>query len=410
MLNKKIYSQISYYIIKWTLLSTLLGALGANLVLITHKGIDFLSQLAAANQLVSPLFGGSLVGIIIYYIDYRAAGLGTNLYINQTKGNGVISAPVKLLVSKLIATQITLGLIGVGGLVGPLLLLGSSLASCLKGVLELFQLNIADNRLQIKVLSVCGAAATLGPLLGAPLGGGIFASEVLYKSSLDYNDLFPAILSSSLGHFFYQSSLPVNQSQLAFQFPEFTTLDILLLIVAALICGLLGQSFILIFNWMQRKFAQLSIPVLFKPLVASGLVVVIYMLLDIELQIDSTGLEQIFFQLLSLKTVSVFLLAKICLAIIVISSGGSAAVVDVALLSGAAAGNLLSYLFPTLSLSVLVIVGLSATLASIANVPLATIVLVTEMFNLNSSLPVVIGAVIGFLVGRPKIVFKYIER
>ncbi|GAB6098809.1 hypothetical protein JCM16358_06880 [Halanaerocella petrolearia] len=409
MSRQRLYSEISQYILKWTLLSILLGSLGASLVWIVKKVVSILNQLTADYYLVTPLLGGVMLGLIIYYFDWRAAGLGTNLYIAQTKGDIPLTQPVKLIIGKFLATGITLGLIGVGGLVGPLLLLGSSLVFFISQILNFFKIKVINRQLEFRVLSVCGAAATLGPMLGTPLGGGIFASEVLYKSSLDYNDLFPAILSSSFGYFCYQSFVSSQSSKLIITFPDFKVGEIGLLILAALVCGVLGQSFILIFNWIDNYFTTLEIPKLFKPLVAGGVIACLNLISGIRLQTDILELGQLLSKQLSIKVLLTFLVLKIVLTIIVISSGGSAAITDVALFSGAVTGNLLAYLFPQLPVAALVIVGLSATLASIANVPLATIVLVAEMFNLSFSLPVVIGGIIGFLVGRPKTVFKYIE-
>jgi CIC family chloride channel protein len=52
---------------------------------------------------------------------------------------------------------------------------------------------------------------------------------------------------------------------------------------------------------------------------------------------------------------------------------------------------------------------MSAILSSVANVPLATIILVSEIYGINLSLSVVLGSIIGFLVGRAQAVYQYLE-
>jgi CIC family chloride channel protein len=382
----------------------LLGALNSGLVFIAKIGVDKLTEIGTRHFLL-PIVGALLVGGLVYYWDNRAQGLGTNIYISSIRQNKLIH-PGRLLLVKLSATILTLGLIGVGGLVGPLLLLGSTIAIIIGNIMGKINLKLGFLDVDRRVLSICGAAAALGPWLGAPLGGGIFASEVLYKSSLDYNDLFPALLSSSFGYFFYQFIDFGQELQIAVSLPDFNLTQIILLIFAAVICGLLGQGFILIFKLVTNWFADLQLLDLLKPVLATGIVLALAILLKPE-EIDSVS--PLFSQLFSPEVIVKLLIFKIAAVIFIVGSGGSAAVVDVAFFAGALAGQLLYYIFPQLPLAALVIVGLSATLASIANVPLATIILVLELLDLSFNLPVVIGGIIGFLVGRPRAVFTYIN-
>ncbi len=399
-----VYRRVADYIFRWLGISLVLGLMGSGLTFVVKTGVEGLSFTDQYSAV--PLLGGLLVGFIVYYFDSRAAGLGTNKYISYTKGKQAVRQSVKLMAAKLSATVITLGLIGVGGLVGPLLLLGSLGAVIINQGLSKVSCGLINNQLEYRVLNVCGAAAALGAWLKAPLGGGIFASEVLYQSSLDYNDLFPAILSSSFGYFFYQFLVPTDAGVWTVNFPDFQLLDILLLMGAAVVCGILGQGIIWLFREMINLFSNLPGSKLLRPILAAGTVIILTELIN---PMALTSVEELAAHNWSFKLLFGLLIYKVISVIIVVASGGSAAVVDMAFFSGAVAGNLLHYLAPQLSLAALVIVGLSATLASIANVPLAAIVLVVEMGSFNSSLPIVIGSIIGFLVGRPQTVFEYIK-
>ncbi|OCL27183.1 chloride channel protein EriC [Orenia metallireducens] len=403
------YKKIGFYIIKWLIINLLLGFLGAIFVLILKKGIVHLNDLIYNRYYLAPIIGSLIMAILVRYFDFRAKGLGTDLYIKYTKSEFPLKKPLRLLISKFFATSVTLGLIGIGGLVGPLLLIGSSMAIVINKVFNYFKVRIFNSQLDYRVLSICGAAATLGPLLGAPLGGGIFASEILYKSSLDYNDLFPAILGSSFGYYFYHAFLPQPGLNIDLGLPEASLKELLLLIFVASICGIIGQSFISIFDFIHNFFKRLKIKSFLKPLMAGCIVLIIMELFKVESFINTVGINQLFFTPLREGRMIVLVLFKILLTMVIIAGGFSAAIVDTALISGALTGNLLYYIFPNIPLPVLVIIGLSATLSSIANIPLATMVIVSEIFNLNLSLPVIIGSIIGYLIGRPKAVFKYIR-
>ncbi|MFO7819090.1 MAG: chloride channel protein [Halanaerobacter sp.] len=385
-----------------------MGFLGANLVLALRLVINTLRSLVPHNLFLTPILGGVLVGVIIYYFDFRASGLGTNRYIGYTKQERLIRKPGKLLVSKFSNTVLTLGLMGVEGLVGPSLLLGSSLASLLQQLADKFKIGFVTTDEEYHVLNVCGAAAVLGPLLGVPVGGGIFASEVLYKSSLDYNDLFPAILSSSFGYFIYDLSYQIPNLNYDIHFPHLSSLDILLIIIAAVIAGFVGQEIIFIYNTLEQWVSNLSMPDIFKPIAAGGLAALLINLFKMNEVITKLKVEEILFSSLAAKILISLLIFKVLITIIVISSGGSVAMVDTALLIGGLLGDLLHFLIP-LQLELLVITCMSAILASLANVPLATIILIPEIFGINLSLPIALGSIIGFLIGRAQTVYQYLE-
>ena len=407
-MKSNFYESIVIYILKWLLLSLLLGFLGANLVLVLQLVIDFFRDLLDYTAFFTPLIGGLLVGIIIYYFDMRSSGLGTNRYIEYAKQDQPITQPGKLLVSKFVNSSVTLGLMGVEGLVGPILLLGSSLSSLIEQLADEFQIKFITEENGYRVLNVCGAAATLGPLLGAPIGSGIFVSEVLYESSLNYNDLFPAILSSSFGYFFYNLFYQVPSLDYNIYLPHLNMHNILFVIIVALIAGFVGQGIILIYNFFNNWINNSSIKIIFRPIIAGFIVVLLIRIFNINEIVTKVKIEQIIFTGLSAKVLISLLLFKILITIIVISSGGSVAMVDTAVVTGGLLGNLLHFIIP-LPLNLLVVTAMSAILASLANVPLATIILISEIFGVNLSLSIVLGSIIGFLIGRAQTVYQYLD-
>ena len=79
-----------------------------------------------------------------------------------------------------------------------------------------------------------------------------------------------------------------------------------------------------------------------------------------------------------------------------------------ALFIGAVSGNWLAGLAaggdPNLTAS-LVVSGMAASLASIANVPIAAAVMLIEMVGMNLGMPVVLGSIIGYAVGRSRNIY-----
>ncbi len=390
----------------WLIISLVLGFLGSVLVIFIENLQGYLRVFLKEQFILVPLLAAVLIAILIS-LDQRVAGLGTEEYIRYTLEDNKLEKPIKLFLYKLLATIITIGMTGLNGVVGPLLLLGSSLAAGMNKIFLKF--NMTQFNQSIRTLSLCGAAATLGPLLGAPLGAGVFVSEVLYKSALGYNDIFPAILSSSFGYFFYYSFTPYARLNLDLSVPQAGIKDILLMVVVSLICGVIGQSFIFSFNLIKEFFTKVKLSTISKTILVAIVIIIAIYFIGADDFLDSVEVEEFLQRSLKDSNLILIILIKIFLIMLLINSGYSIAIVDIAIITGALSGHLLFYIFPQIPLHVLVFIGLSATLASIANVPLATIIIVIEIFNVNLSLPIIIGSIIGYIVGRPRVVFKYIS-
>src|SRR5699024_9914525 len=177
------------YLIRWLFFATLVGIGGGVSAIMLTTMVDWISELGMRLPvIIAPAIGGVIVSLI-YLIDKDAAGAGTPNYLRAVNlYQGHIQRRTWL--TKLLASSATIGFRGSGGFEGPMLLMGGSLGNVLS------KLPILKNRIDKedrRRLAVCGAAGAMGAIFRSPLGGGIFASELLYKSSLHYNDTFPAI-------------------------------------------------------------------------------------------------------------------------------------------------------------------------------------------------------------------------
>ena len=137
------------------------------------KSIQLAAGVAGVLPLwLTPMLGGLLV-CFIYRWDNKAAGFGTDHYIhavNVKRGH----LKVKNLLSKLVATAVTLGFNGSGGVEGPMLVIGGSLAGTISKI-PLVAKNFSEE--DQRILTICGAAGAVGAIFHSPLGGGILWSN-----------------------------------------------------------------------------------------------------------------------------------------------------------------------------------------------------------------------------------------
>ena len=247
---------VSRYMAKWLFLAALVGIGGGLSAVVLNDAIDFVTDLSTNIPVwLSPAVGAALIVLIYAYWDQQAAGSGTNRYLYAVNiDNGEMR--FRTLFSKIAATAATLGFRGSGGVEGPMVVIGGSLAKGLTRIpfIEKF-LNDDDFRL----LAICGAAGAVGAVFRSPLGGGIFVVEVLYRTSLHYHDLFPAVLSSTMGFAAYcrfASGTPL------FMIPDYLpdVVHVPWYIISGLISGAVAYLFMVVFAIITRQMRKIAFP------------------------------------------------------------------------------------------------------------------------------------------------------
>ncbi len=404
------------YILRWSLTSLIIGTASGVVVYLFKRAVLFFSQLPALQILVyaGPALGGLIIGLVFYRIEPEARGEGMPTYIQTVNGNkGFV--PLRLTVCKYLAGLFTLGFGGSGGFVGPMALVNGGVGSFLARNLRRFSHPFNLKREELDTATVCGVAGALGALLKAPLGGGIFAVEILYAASINYRKLFPAILSSGLGYTIY--GLITDFSPLwgrrAFSFqPK----EIPLFLLAAVLTGWIGLFFITVYEKVSALFKRIRISDDLKPALGGIGCGLIGLILGVKVMgVGINTLEEIMqprstFTLFALISIILLVLGKIVATAFTIGSGGSAGFTFPSLILGALAGDLVAISFgvtePGTHLA-LIVVGIAGSLGAILNVPIASIVICIEMFGFSFSLPAILGGVIGFMVGRPKVIYEY---
>jgi len=288
---------------------------------------------------------------------------------------------------------------------------GSFLSRKLKGFSH--PLHLREEELD--TATVCGVAGALGALLKAPLGGGIFAVEILYAASINYRKLFPAILSSGIGYTIYGliTDFSPPWGRMAF---SFRPREIPLFLLAAVLTGWMGLLFIAVYEKISAFFKGIGVSDNLKPAlggIGCGLIG-----LSIGLKVMGVGITTLreiiqprsTFTLFALFSIMLFLFGKMAATAFTIGSGGSAGFTFPSIMLGALAGDLVAISFgvtdPGTHLA-LVVVGIAGSLGAILNVPIASIVICIEVFGFSFSLPAILGGVIGFMVGRPKVIYEY---
>jgi CIC family chloride channel protein len=324
--------------------------------------------------------GGLLSGLLVYNFAPEAEGHGTDTVVKAFhRAGGFIRARVAPL--KLIASAITIGSGGSAGREGPTALIGAGVGSIYATIAHR-----SDKQRQVLVLA--GMAAGLSAIFRSPIGSAFFAIEVLYGSmEFETGALLHTMLASVVAY--AVNGLFVGWQPL-FYFPlaanKLRAPDYLWFGVLGVGAGLIATLLPVVFYRLRDVFRSLPFPPALNPAIGGLGVGLIALKFPHILGGGYGWIQEAIDGKLALKLLLILIFLKIIAFALTVSSGGSGGVFAPTLFVGAMLGGFLASLFH-LPAAMFVVVGMAATFGAAARVPIASLMMVTEMTGGYQLLP-----------------------
>ncbi len=201
-----------------------------------YAGSAHLPWLGLGFFVVIPVIGGLVYGPLIYRYAREARGHGVPEVMIAVAENGGRIRP-QVSVVKAVASALCIGAGGSVGREGPIVQIGSALASGLGQ-----RVRMPEN--QIRVLVACGAAGGIAATFNAPVTGVFFGVEIILRA-FSIEAIFTVMLSAMLADVISQAFL--GSAPFFAGFPPGITLhhtgDYLLVALLAVIAALVGLAF-----------------------------------------------------------------------------------------------------------------------------------------------------------------------
>jgi CIC family chloride channel protein len=346
--------------------------------------------------LLVPTLGGLACGVLVYWLAPEAEGHGTDAMVRVFHSvKGKIRGRVPII--KTVASILTIGTGGSAGREGPIAQIGAGFGSFLA-----VKLRLSD--WERRMLILAGAAGGVGAIFQAPLGGALFAVEVLYASTaIEFSAIVPCVVSSVVA---YSVFTGIFGPHVVFSPPPGVTfggaVELPFYLVFAVLCALVGFFYVTCFYGMRDHFfRRLRIPNHVKPAVG-GLLLGCVALAFPEIMAGGYGwIQQAIDGELPLRLMAMLVVAKILATSLTISSGGSGGVFAPSLFIGAMLGGSFGLLchqfFPSLAPDpkAFVLVGMGGFFAGVAKVPLTALIMTSEMSgSYNLLVPLMLVSVI----------------
>jgi len=349
-----------------------------------------------------PALGGLLVGLYNMYIVRTRPGHGLASVIKAVAQNdGILSRHLWL--HRTITSVLSIGTGGGGGREAPIAQVGAALGSSVAQVLKFS----AD---RTRTLLGCGAAAGLAAVFNAPLGGVMFAIEVIL-GDFSVRTFSPIVIAAVIGTVVSRSYLGNSST---FQVPDYTLVsnyELVFYFALGVLAGLSAVMFIKVYyrieEWFTGVQKERALPIWAMPAIGGLLTGIICMwlpgLYGFSYKVIDTavgGTEPL------LNMLGIYLLKPV-VAGLSVGSGGSGGMFAPAMKMGAMLGgmfgSLVHFLFPAITAAsgAYALVGMGALTAGIMRAPLTVILILFEITGkYEIVLPIMFAAVTAALIAR----------
>jgi len=409
-------------------LAVLIGLITAAAAVTFHEVIDLtrnvLYEEFGQNRLygdwmvmliVWPALGGLAVGVISRYLFGAHEGHGiVDVMESVIRSSGFIKPLVAI--EKIITSGITIGTGGSAGAEGPIVQIGAAIAS---GTGQTFRVS----RQQMSILIGCGAAAGISAIFNSPMGGLLFALEVILQD-FSIANMTPVVVASVIAnvatkaifqHILHRDWVAIFALSVNTEF-RLDWLQVQNFALLGFVCGVIGVTTTRLMYLTEQQFRRLRFPEAVRPALGAallGCIGILYVFLfgylrgvikPVPFHVypapvfygDGYGFIQTLLApgyYVNQKTtyllifLSFLTVAKIVGTCLTLGSGGSGGVIAPSLFLGAVAGGAMGMAMKIIGLfdvgrvypEAYAIVGMGAVLSAIVHAPLASILIILEL-------------------------------
>lgn len=348
-----------------------------------------LQDTAKWKLILIPAIGGLAVGLITTFFKsnvHSVADVIKAISLHRTL------SPVTA-VLKTITSAITLGTGGSAGREGPIIMIGASLGSA---VGQFFKFS----HTRISSATACGAAGGIAATFNAPMGGAMFAAEVLL-GKYGVRTFSPLIISAVTATVVSRAYFG---DEITIQAPEYvlkSVAELPLYAVMGVFIALISVFFIRFFYKAKEAFDFLDIPKWLKPALGGLLMGVLAVFCINIMGVGYGTIIEILQNQIPWYILIVFVFLKITATSLTLGSGGSGGQLVPSLFIGASAGGffggLMQYIFPGIAGNpeTYALVGMGAMLAAVIHAPITSIFILFEITqSYHIVLPVMISCIL----------------
>lgn len=383
------------------LLWAFLGLFGGIIAGVYWLVLDYFSQQLAYfdGLLVIPTMAicGLLAGLIIHFIGDPGE---IHLIVNNIRFNNGKLDPKNnpsMILSSLLC-------IASGGSLGPEAPLVQVIGSSGTWLGKLFRMKGED----LRSMSIAGMASGFTAMFGAPLGGSLFALEILHhRHAVEYyRAIMPAFVASCFSYIVFAliTQLSVGALWNLPQYEMLSKFDFLYAVIFAIIATGFGWFFIFCTKTFKQLFSKLVVPIYIKTMIGGISLGIIAYYLPITRYFSHYEVNTLLISDFSLKVLIAVLIFKIIAIAITVTSGWRGGFIIPLFFCGATLGLIIHQFVPGISLALSIVSCMAAINACVTRTPMSTTILLSTLTGFTYFIPILFASLTGYFLA-PRIPF-----
>jgi H+/Cl- antiporter ClcA len=386
---------ISHWVLRWVIVGTACGLFAGLYWNVLELMTGVLEKFEGSSLLIVMPLAGLVIGLVIHFLGNpgEIAVIVDNIHFR----GGRLDARKNP--SMLLASLVSISAGGSAGPEAPLVQVTGSFGTW---IADRWKLEGED----VRSISLAAMAGGFTALFGAPLGGAMFALEILHHQHIVeyYEALMPAIVSSCASYLVFATITKLGIAP-TWHFPHYNLNnvdDFALAILYGIIGAVAGWIFMSVFRGCDRIFAKIPGPVYVRTTIAGLVLGGFATLLPLTRYFSHHELETILdrdFSGLFLLTVA---FAKMATISTTVTGGWRGGFIIPLFFTGACLGKAIAAFIPGLHPALAMICTMAALNAAVTRTPISTTLLLTKLTNIAPFTPILFASLVGFFLA-PKV-------
>lgn len=291
--------------------------------------------------------------------------------------------------------------VGSGGSLGPeapLVQITGSFSSLIGRFLRL-------SRSERRSITISGMAAGFTALFGAPIGGSLFAVEILHhKQVVEYKEaLLPAFVSSCASYLVFATLLHIGVGP-TWVFPraDLSLSDSLISLGLAPLGAMAGWIFIGLTYYFRDLWKSIGAPI-YVQMACGGIILgLLAFYIPVTRYFGHQEINHLLNGEYSRMSLATIVVVKLIAISVTVTSGWRGGFIIPLLFVGTALGLLVHAVYPDISVSVACISCMASINACVTRTPLSTAILLSTMTGFGSLVPILCASFGGFFLAPRK--------
>jgi H+/Cl- antiporter ClcA len=252
----------------------------------------------------------------------------------------------------------------------------------------------------LRSLSIAGMASGFTALFGAPLGGSLFALEILHHEYAVeyYKAIIPAFVASCFSYLIFAIIIHLGFGPI-WHLPTYTMssrFDFVYAVLFAFAATILGWLFIYCTQFFKLLFRKIHTPIYIKTFIGGLALGIIAYYLPITRYFGHEEINELLGEGFSLNSLILILLIKIIAIAITVTSGWRGGFIIPLFFVGTTLGLILHQIFPGVNLSLTVISCMAAINACVTRTPMSTTILLSTLTGFSYLVPIMFASLTGY--------------